>query len=66
MRYVESRFKQYEREEIYRIYVTDSLKVFGDFSIRYVDLFGEKEERTGEEIISTIQGKLAKIGGETE
>ena len=66
MRYVESRCREYDRDEAYRIYVTDSLKLIGHLNIRYFDMVkpGVEETRTAEEIIDSISAKLAKAGGE--
>ena len=65
MRYVRARLFQETKDEAYRIYITDSLKAFGGFSVRYADLFKPevKEERTSEEIITQISGKIAALGG---
>ena len=48
------------REEIYRIYVTDSLKVIGQLDQRYFDMIQppKQETRTAEEIIDNITNKL--------
>lgn len=65
MRYVESRCNEYDRDEAYRIYVTDSLKIIGNLDIRFYDLLrpGVEETRTPEEIIENISAKLMKAGG---
>lgn len=66
MRYVESRCKEYDCDEAYRIYVTDALRLIGRLNIRYFDMInpGVEETRTAEEIIDSISAKLAKAGGE--
>ena len=62
MRYVDSRCRQNDREETYRIYVTDALKAIGGFNARYLDVFGVEETRTSNEIITNISDKLKKLG----
>jgi hypothetical protein len=64
MRYVIARFNQYQREEAYRIYITDSLKVYLGLNTRYADLFAPEETRTADEIIGGIKDKLRQLGGE--
>lgn len=64
MRYVIARFNQYQREQAYRIYVTDSLKIIGGLNIRYADMFAPEETRTAEEIIDGVSNKLRQLGGE--
>lgn len=66
MRYVLSKLILYKEDEIYRIYVTDGLKVIGGLDKRYADITRrkpgsiEKEEtRTSEEIIENIRRKLS-------
>ncbi len=67
-----------QKEEVYRVYVTDCLKViaentakFGGGNVlksRYYDLIQPQKEKvpekTSEEIISDIRKTLAKIRGE--
>jgi Mg/Co/Ni transporter MgtE len=64
MRYATARYNQNQREEVYRIYVTDSLKHLAGLNIRYADVFKPEETRTAEEIIDGIKGKLRQLGGE--
>lgn len=66
MRYAQARYKQYERDWAYRVYVTDGLKVLGGLNIRYADLFKPEEKRTAEEIIGGISTKLEQLGGNKE
>lgn len=63
MQYVFSRIKQEFREEIYRIYVTDALKVLGHLDRRYYDMIqpSKVETRTAEEIIDSITNKIVVI-----
>ena len=63
MRYVMARAEEMQREQAYRIYVTDALKagLLGRNAQRYVDIFKPEEKRTAGEIIKGIRDKL---GGE--
>lgn len=61
-----SAFLEYQKEELYRIYVTDALKAAYKLNIRYKDLFAKPETRTSDEIISGIKGKLKQLGGSEE
>lgn len=63
MRYASARWRLYQREEVYRIYVTDSLKVLGNLNMRYIDNFKPEETRTPDEIIEHLKSGLEKIGG---
>ena len=69
MRYVSARYRLYQREEIYRIYVGDALRMISESTAkfgggeyvtkRFVDVIHpvKKDERTAEEIIAdTING----------
>lgn len=59
MRYVLSRYKLYQREEAYRIYVTDALKGYLGLNTRLYDIIYPKiETRTSESIIEGIRRKL--------
>ena len=53
-----------KKAEIYRVYVTDALRAAYKLDVRYADLWKPQETRTSEEIISTLKGKLAKLGSE--
>lgn len=78
MRYAVERFKQYERDEACRIFVTDALKVLTEntqrfaggraMSMRYYDLVHPaqevKQEETGDEIIARLKGKLKRMSEE--
>lgn len=66
MRYALARWRLYIREEAYRIYVTDSLKVFGKLDKRYIDYFKPEETRTADEVINKIRAGLMEIGGQDE
>lgn len=65
MRYFSARVVQHNHEELYRIYVTDSLKIIGRIDQRYYDFIrpAKVETRTADEIISNIKEKLMKAGG---
>ena len=59
MRYVSARLKVYQREEAYRIYVSDALKGYMGLNIRLYDiLYPVIETRTSEGIIEGIKKKL--------
>lgn len=61
MRYVSSRCNIYQREEAYRIYISDALKSYLGLSIRLYDiLYPTVETRTP---MSIIDGIRAKLGG---
>ena len=56
----------WEREETYRIYVTDALKALGNLNARYFDWVNDDvpvETRTSAEIIGGIKDKLRNLGG---
>lgn len=59
-----------DRESTYRIYTSEMLRIlaktWGCDAKSYVDILHPppEETRTSEEVISTIKGKLAKLGGE--
>lgn len=48
---------------MYRIYVTDGLKVLGGLGVRYADLFLPEDDRTADEIKSSICMKIEQLGG---
>lgn len=56
MRYTVARYNENQREEAYRIYVTDSLKALTGASARYADLLEEKptDTRSAKEIADDI------------
>lgn len=58
MRYIHAKHKLWEREEVCRIYITDSLKQMTGAGIRYCDFFKPQETRTAPEIIENIRGKI--------
>ena len=59
MRYVLSRMKIYQREEAYRIYISDALKGYLGLNIRLYDiLYPTIETRTPTGIIEGIRAKL--------
>ncbi len=64
MRYVAARCKEYDRDEAYRIYVTDGLKHLVGADRRYYDMVHEPvETRSAEEIKNDIFNKLNSLGG---
>jgi hypothetical protein len=59
MRYVLSRIRVYQREEAYRIYISDALKGFLGLNTRLYDiLYPTVETRTATGIIEGIKAKL--------
>lgn len=64
MRYVKARIKENERDMIYRIYITDSLKAIGGINLRYYDFIDDTpvDTRTGDEIIDHIKNKIDSLG----
>lgn len=65
-----------QKDEAYRVYVTDALKVVaentakyaggGYIKTRYIDIIDPppEETRTGAEIVAQMKAKLGQIGGE--
>ena len=70
MHYLLARFKEHQKEDVYRIYVTDSLFYQADnkrLNQRYSDLLNKKiESRSAEQIIDEVFNKagLTVIKGE--
>lgn len=74
MRYVEIRLNKKHEEEAYRMYLTDALFCLAGMrglpytmNKRFIDIIRPDrkvidEERTPEEIINTIKGKLERLG----
>ena len=61
-----SAFLERKKTEVYRIYVTDALGAAYKLDVRYADLWKPQETRTPEEVISTLKGKLKKLGGDKD
>lgn len=73
MRYAMARYKTYQREVAYRIYVTDCLRMIGENTAnvskgtypqkRYADFLKEpaRDHRTGEEIAADIIKKAGLV-----
>ena len=63
MRYVCAKLEHAQKEEAYRVYVTDALRAIlgGEENARYKDWITppQEETRTAEEIIDHIKQKLA-------
>lgn len=68
--------KQRMREEVYRVYVADALRILGEntarmlaggtyLKARYTEIIDPRpaDPRTGEEIVDGIKSKLRQIGG---
>ena len=53
-----SAFLKSQKDELYRMYVTDALKAIGNLNIRYADYFKPQETRTADEIVNGIKKKL--------
>lgn len=52
---------------VYRIYITDALKILGNLSVRYADYIKDDvHEASPEDIISRISFKLEKAGNRDE
>lgn len=72
MCYLIARFKQHQKDEAYRIYVTDSMFYQSDnkrLNTRYYDLINKKAEtRSANEIISDVLNKagLKVVKGEQD
>ena len=65
--YVKGKIEEKQEEKIYRVYVTDMLKVITGASVRYYDLISEDEKKvhkTSEQIKSEIFDVFKKLGGE--
>lgn len=69
MRYVSARYRLYQREEIYRIYVSDALRMISESTAKFgggeyvtarlIDIYepAKRDERGADEIIAdTING----------
>lgn len=79
MRYVLARFEQEQREEAYRIYISDGLRFISEntthsafecggkyLNLRYYDLIypAKQDTRTAEDIIDHIKQGLGRLGGD--
>lgn len=53
-----------EREYIYNIYVTDTLKGFCKLKVRYADLVSNhsSEDESPEDVISNVRSKIKELG----
>ena len=69
MRYVLSRCREADRDEIYRIYCSEALRALCGGKVKYFDIVAplspmyEEETRTPEEIITHISETLTQLGG---
>lgn len=68
MRYVQARAEEQRRDRIYRIYVTDGLRIIGGLNERYVELLktSAQDNRTAEEIKAHICAKLEALSAEAD
>lgn len=66
MRYVRARVDEARHERIYRIYMSDGLRVIGGLDVRYVDLLDAKsqKEQDANKIIDRLKGKLNALRDE--
>ena len=79
MRYVLARYNREQREEAYRIYISDGLRFISENStrsafesggkylnLRYYDLIypSAPDERTADDIINHVKQGLGRLGGE--
>ncbi len=73
MRYVDARFEAFRREDLYRMYSTDTMYYQGEqkrLTVRYTDIVNgtlpEKDERTGDEIAEDFIARfgITEDGGE--
>lgn len=70
MRYAIARFKSEQRNLVYRVYVTDSLKAIGRLDRRFFDSIADDFRETlepsesAEDIISRIQNGVNNLGKE--
>ena len=71
---MESCYELKKREDAYRIYISDAIKLLGNLNLRYYDVINPKSEEqkqaeekqnqeSAEEIKSRIFGKIKKLGG---
>lgn len=66
MRYALARAHYEDRDEAYRVYISESLRAITGAKKSYQDLLdnGVDETRTSEEIVSHISDKLTQLGGD--
>ena len=66
MRYVVARVRKKWYDEAYRVYISDSLRIITRVDERYADMVGitsrAKDTRTADEVISSVKGRLSKMG----
>lgn len=56
-----SRFEQERRDETYRYYVSEALKIIGGLNVGYLELLDKKvDDRSAEQIIDGIKEKLRR------
>ena len=66
MRYVAARIEIDDRDEAYRIYVTDALRAWIGTKVRYYDVvYKEEDTRTSEDVKTGIFGKLKRMEDST-
>lgn len=67
--YIQNRFKEDEEERIYKIYITESIRLKAEnkcISARYTDLinFNREPEKSAEEVKQNILEEFRRLGGE--
>lgn len=65
MRYVISRCEAEERDETYRFYVSEALRIVGHLDKSYRDLLDQSKvpKRSPDDIINGVKEKLRKLSG---
>lgn len=68
MKYLQAKLNLHIHEKAYRVYVTDSLKIYLGLSDRYIDLIKPKKQdrRSGDEIAADVIAKLGLKGAHDE
>lgn len=63
---MDARHKKNREERIYKMYVTDGLKILCGFDLRYADIMEDRpvDNRSAEEVIDGVKTHLAKLGEE--
>lgn len=63
--YCQSVYLEKQEDKLFKVYVTDALKIFGQLNMRYYDVISSKVEKpteSREEIINRLSKKLDEIG----
>lgn len=64
MRYVAARVSIEKRDEAYRVYVSDSLRILTGTKERYADWIGltARDDRSADEVKASIMTRFAQLG----